>query len=117
MQNQIDLKQIDETAQAVRARTSIKPNVAIILGSGLNGLAESVQNAARIPFADLPHFPVSTVHGHTGQLVIGELEGQSVFVMQGRIHYFEGYSMAQITLPVRVMQRMGVKTLIVTNAA
>jgi purine-nucleoside phosphorylase len=117
MQNKIGLIEIDEAAQAVRSRTTTQPNVAIILGSGLNGLAESVQGAVRIPFSDLPHFPVSTVHGHTGQLVIGELEGQTVFVMQGRIHYYEGYPLAQITLPVRVMQRLGIKTLIVTNAA
>jgi len=117
MQTQIGLKQIDEAAQAVRARTSVQPQVAIILGSGLNDLADSVQNAVRIPFGDLPHFPVSTVHGHAGRLVIGELEGQNVFVMQGRIHYYEGYSLAQVTLPVRIMQRLGIGTLIVTNAA
>ncbi len=117
MNIQIGLKQIDETAQAIRGRAAVQPTVAIILGSGLNGLADSVQNAIRIPFADLPHFPVSTVQGHTGQLVIGELEGQTVFVMQGRIHYYEGYSLSQVTLPIRVMQRMGIQSLIVTNAA
>jgi purine-nucleoside phosphorylase len=91
--------------------------VAIILGSGLNGLADSVQKADTIPFGDLPHFPVSTVHGHAGRLVIGELEGQVVFVMQGRIHFYEGYTMNQVTLPIRVMQRLGIGTMVVTNAA
>ncbi len=117
MQTFFQLEQFDETAQAVRARTLYRPRVAIILGSGLNGLADSVQKADIIPFGDLPHFPVSTVHGHAGRLVIGELEGQTVFVMQGRIHFYEGYSMNQVTLPIRVMQRLGIESLIVTNAA
>jgi purine-nucleoside phosphorylase len=117
MQMYIPLSQIDDAVQTVQKRTSHKPHVAIILGSGLNGLAESVQNADRIPYGEIPHFPVSTVMGHAGQFVIGDLEGQPVLVMQGRIHYYEGYSMGQITLPVRVMQRMGIGTLIVTNAA
>jgi purine-nucleoside phosphorylase len=89
----------------------------MILGSGLNALADAAKNAQIIPFRDLPHWPLSTVTGHSGQLVIGELEGWTVFIMQGRVHYYEGYSMAQITLPVRVMQRLGIETLIVTNAA
>jgi purine-nucleoside phosphorylase len=111
------LEQIDEVVKAIQARTSYRPRVAIILGSGLNGLAESVEKPDMIPFGDLPHFPVSTVLGHAGRLVIGTLEGQTVFVMQGRIHFYEGYSMAQVTLPVRVMQRLGIEILIVTNAA
>ena len=117
MQTFFTLAQFDEVVAAIRARTSYKPTVALILGSGLNGLADSVQKADVIPFGDLPHFPVSTVHGHAGRLVIGELEGQTVFVMQGRIHYYEGYSMNQVTLPIRVMQRLGIGSLIVTNAA
>ncbi len=117
MQTFFTLAQFDEVAAAIRARTSYKPTVALILGSGLNGLADSVQKADVIPFGDLPHFPVSTVHGHAGRLVIGELEGQTVFVMQGRIHYYEGYSMNQVTLPIRVIQRLGIGSLIVTNAA
>jgi purine-nucleoside phosphorylase len=91
--------------------------VGIILGSGLNDLADSVQQAVRIPYSDLPNFPVSTVHGHAGRFVVGELEGKPVFVMQGRIHYYEGYTMGQVTLPVRVMQRLGIPSLVVTNAA
>ena len=111
------LEQIDEVVKAIQARTSVRPRVSIILGSGLNRLAESVEKPDLIPFGDLPHFPVSTVLGHAGRLVIGTLEGQTVFVMQGRIYFYEGYSMAQVTLPVRVMQRLGIEILIVTNAA
>lgn len=117
MISHFSLEQIDETVKALQAQTSRRPRVAIILGSGLNDLAESVQKPDIIPFGDLPYFPVSTVFGHSGRLVIGELEGQTIFVMQGRIHFYEGYSMAQVTLPVRVMQRLGVEVLIVTNAA
>ena len=117
MTTYITLEQIDQAADAVRTRTSYRPRVGLILGSGLNGLADSVQKADIIPYADLPNWPISTVHGHTGRLVIGELDGQIVLVMQGRIHFYEGYSMSQITLPVRVMQRLGLEMLIVTNAA
>lgn len=113
----ITLEQIDEVTTAIRALAQVKPRVAMILGSGLNGLADAVQNARIIPFGDLPHWPVSTVQGHSGRLVLGTLEDQPVFVMQGRVHFYEGYSMQQVTLPVRVMQRLGVEALIVTNAA
>jgi purine-nucleoside phosphorylase len=113
----LTLQQIDEAADAVRRRTSYKPRVALILGSGLNGLADSVQKADIIPFGELPHMPISTVPGHMGRLVIGELEGQTVFVMQGRIHFYEGYTMGQVTLPIRIMQRLGIEMLFVTNAA
>lgn len=117
MQNYISLAQIDETVQKIKSRTSIQPIAGIILGSGLNGLADSVQKEVHIAYSDLPNFPVSTVHGHVGRFVIGELEGKPVLVMQGRIHYYEGYTMGQVTLPVRVMHRLGVKSLFVTNAA
>lgn len=113
----ITLEQIDEAADAIRKRSSYKPRVALILGSGLNGLAEAVEKADMIPFGDVPHMPVSTVHGHVGRLVIGELEGQPVFVMQGRIHFYEGYRMDEVTLPIRIMQRLGIEMLFVTNAA
>ncbi|HLA06290.1 MAG TPA: purine-nucleoside phosphorylase [Anaerolineales bacterium] len=113
----VTLEQIDQAADTIRTRTSYRPRVGIILGSGLNALADSVQQADVIPFGELPNWPVSTVQGHSGRLVIGELEGQSVLVMQGRIHYYEGYSMSQITLPVRVMLRLGLEIMIVTNAA
>lgn len=117
MQQYLDLAQIDEAAQAVRARMRHKPRVGMILGSGLNGLAEAVEDADRIPFGELPYFPVSTVEGHAGRLVIGLLEGRPVFVMQGRIHFYEGYGINRVTLPVRVMKRLGIETLFVTNAA
>jgi purine-nucleoside phosphorylase len=117
MQNFISLAQIDATAQAIKKQISIQPLTGIILGSGLNDLADSVQQAVHIPYRDLPNFPVSTVHGHAGRFVIGELEGKPVLVMQGRIHYYEGYTMGEVTLPVRVMQRMGILNMIVTNAA
>lgn len=113
----ITLKQIDEVADAIRKRTKQKPVVGLILGSGLGGLADAVEGADVIPFGDLPHWPTSTVLGHTGRLVIGTLQGKCVIVMQGRIHFYEGYSMSQVTLPVRVMKRLGVETLVVTNAA
>lgn len=117
MVSQFSIEQIDETVQAIRKRTARQPRQAIILGSGLNSLAEAVQEAESIPFAELPHFPLSTVAGHSGRLVIGTLENTNVLVMQGRAHYYEGYSMAQVTLPVRVMQRLGIEILIITNAA
>lgn len=113
----LTLAQFDQIADIIRGRISIKPQVGMILGSGLGPLAEAVEQAVRIPYEELPPWPVSTITGHHGQLVIGGLEGQDVLVMQGRAHYYEGYSMAQFGLPVRVMQRLGVKTLIVTNAA
>ncbi len=117
MYQTITLDQIKETAAVVRGRLNVAPRVGLILGSGLNALAESVENARIIPFRELPHWPLSTVMGHSGQLVSGELEGQPVFVLQGRVHYYEGYSMAQVTLPVRVMQMLHIEILIVTNAA
>jgi purine-nucleoside phosphorylase len=113
----VTLQEIDQAAEAVRGHSSHQPRVGLILGSGLNDLANSVEKADIVPFGDLPHWPRSTVEGHAGRLVIGELEGQSVLVMQGRVHYYEGYSMSQITLPVRVMKRLGLEMLFVTNAA
>jgi len=117
MTTYVTLEQIDQAADAIRSRTSYRPRAGLILGSGLNQLADSVQNAVIIPYGDLPNWPVSTVQGHAGRLVIGELEGRTVLVMQGRIHYYEGYSLSQITLPVRVMLRLGLEMMFVTNAA
>jgi purine-nucleoside phosphorylase len=113
----ITLEQIDEAAHAIRARVTDLPEIGLILGSGLGGLADAVENATLIPFGELPNWPVSTVPGHHGRLVIGKLEGHRVMVMQGRAHFYEGYGMDHVTLPVRVMQRLGIKILIVTNAA
>jgi purine-nucleoside phosphorylase len=117
MSTHFSISQFDEAANVVRARTKRQPLIAMILGSGLNGIAEAVQSPDIIPFAELPYFSTSTVVGHVGRLVIGELEQKAVMVMQGRVHFYEGYTMAQVTLPIRVMQRLGVQTLIVTNAA
>src|SRR5512135_3443996 len=113
----VTLEQIDQAADTIRKRTSYRPRVGLILGSGLNSLTDSIKKPALLPYADLPHWPISTVEGHVGRLVIGELEGQTVLAMQGRIHFYEGYSMSQITLPVRVMLRLGLEMVFVTNAA
>jgi purine-nucleoside phosphorylase len=117
MSEGISLAQIDQIAQAIRPRLPFKPRVAIILGSGLGSLAEAIDDSTNIPYGEIPSWPVSTVIGHQGRLVAGKLESCKVVVMQGRVHYYEGYSMAQVTLPVRVFQRLGVEILIVTNAA
>jgi purine-nucleoside phosphorylase len=106
-----------EAANFIRSRTEHEPTIGLILGTGLNPLAEEVQRADVIPYSDIPHFPVSTVEGHVGRLIIGELEGQEILVMQGRAHYYEGYSPQRTVLPIRVMQLLGIGTLIVTNAA
>jgi purine-nucleoside phosphorylase len=117
MSNFVTLQDIDRAADAIRTRISIKPEIGMILGSGLGDLADSVENAVVIPNSQIPCWPLSTVHGHKGRLVIGQLEGVNVIVLQGRTHFYEGYSMGQITLPVRVMQRLGCDKLVVTNAA
>lgn len=111
------IQEIDQATGTVRSRISVKPRVAMILGSGLGDLANAVRDAVIIPYADIPGWPVSTVQGHAGRLVIGKLFNQYVAVMQGRAHYYEGYSMAQVGFPVRVFQRLGVEVMVVTNAA
>ena len=113
----IELNQIDEAADVIRERISVQPRVGMILGSGLGSLAEAVEGAVILPYGEIPGWPVSTVEGHQGQLVIGALENQNVLIMQGRSHFYEGYSMAEIGFPVRVMQRLGIDIFIVTNAA
>ncbi len=110
-------RHFEESADVIRQRTLHRPRIGLILGSGLGSLADEVAEASTIPFAEVPHFPQATVEGHSGRLVIGRLAGKTVLVMQGRIHYYEGYTMEEVVLPVRVMQALGVKTLIVTNAA
>ncbi len=111
------LKNIQESADYIKKQCSQKPVIAIILGSGLGDLANHIENSARVAYSQIPHFPVSTVKGHAGQLVIGELEGKVVLAMQGRFHYYEGYPMTDVTYPIRVMKQLGIKQLIVTNAA
>jgi purine-nucleoside phosphorylase len=114
---QVNLEMIDGVAGVVRTKIKIQPRIGLILGTGLGRLAEAIQQPTLIPYSELPGWPLSTVQGHAGRLVIGSLDGQSLLVMQGRIHFYEGYDMAQVTLPVRVMQRLGIEILIVTNAA
>jgi purine-nucleoside phosphorylase len=117
MKEFITLDEIDQVVASVRKHTSQQPRVGFVLGSGLGGLADMVENADKIPYHSLPFWPASTVQGHVGQLVVGDLMGVKAIVQQGRAHFYEGYSMAEVTLPIRVMQRMGVEILIVTNAA
>jgi purine-nucleoside phosphorylase len=109
--------QASAAAAYIRARASIAPRIGIVLGSGLGAFAEKVEEATAIPFSDIPHFPQSTVPGHSGRLVIGKLDGVPVAVMQGRVHAYEGYTSEQVTFPIRVLGQLGVKTLVVTNAA
>ena len=106
-----------EAADFIRSRTECRPTIGLILGTGLNPLAEEVRRADVISYGEIPHFPVSTIEGHVGRLVIGELESQEILVMQGRAHHYEGYSPQHTVLPIRVMQLLGIGTLIVTNAA
>ena len=107
---------VAETAAYLQAKIKEAPAIGCILGSGLGDLAEEVEDAVVIPYESIPHFPVSTVEGHAGQLVFGSLGGKSVVMMKGRFHYYEGYTMQQVTYPVRVMKALGVTHLIVTNA-
>ena len=107
----------EAAAAAIRDVTAISPKTGLVLGSGLSPLADGVEDPVSFPYGELPYFPESTVSGHAGQLVLGYLEDQPVVVMQGRAHYYEGYSMAEVTFPVRVMQLLGIERLIVTNAA
>ena len=117
MSEYLSYQEIDAATSAVRARLSIIPEIALILGSGLGELADSVENASIIPTNEIPFWPVSTVPGHKGRLVIGKLEGKQVLVLQGRTHFYEGHPISKIGLPIRVMQRLGIKTLILTNAS
>jgi purine-nucleoside phosphorylase len=117
MKEYFSLEEIDQAAVAVRERTNQQPKIGLILGSGLGGLADLVEQSDVIAYQDIPNWPTSTVMGHQGRLVIGSLMGAPVLVQQGRAHFYEGYSMAAVTLPVRVMQRLGIECLIVTNAA
>lgn len=111
------LKQIQETASFIKARICHTPETAVILGSGLGKLVDDITDIQVIEYKDIPNFPVSTVEGHSGQLIFGKLGGQSVMAMKGRFHFYEGYSMKEVTFPVRVMHELGIKTLFVSNAA
>jgi purine-nucleoside phosphorylase len=108
---------IDEAAAFIRTTTDIRPEIGLILGSGLGVLGDELEDAVTIPYEDIPHFPISTVEGHAGELLIGKLQGRSVVLMRGRFHMYEGYEPERTALPVRVMKELGVTTLLVTNAA
>ncbi|MFW6279003.1 MAG: purine-nucleoside phosphorylase [Bacillota bacterium] len=111
------MEELNNILTYLNDKFSRKPELGLILGSGLGVLAEEIKNPQVIEYEAIPDFPVSTVEGHEGKFVLGELEGKTVIAMQGRFHYYEGYSMQEIVLPVRVFQKLGVKKLIVTNAA
>jgi len=113
----VTLKMIDEAVKAIRSFSNKKPKIGLILGSGLGDFAESVSPADYIHYSKIPNWPQSTIQGHKGRLVIGDLEDQPVMIMQGRAHYYEGYPMVMVGFPIRVMIRLGVEVLIVTNAA
>lgn len=109
--------QIQEALQFIRTKTIINPRFGIILGTGLSALADEIEVEIAIPYRDIPHFPVSTVQSHKGQLVFGTLNGQKVVAMAGRFHYYEGYSMKEVTFPVRVLKLLGIERLFISNAA
>lgn len=112
------LEQIEFTTQSILDKTNnFKPEVGIILGTGLGGLVKEITVEYSIPYNEIPNFPVSTVEGHSGKLIFGELSGKKVMAMQGRFHFYEGYNMHQVTFPVRVMKAIGIKTLVVSNAS
>jgi purine-nucleoside phosphorylase len=108
---------IKESAAYVKGVAGVKPSFGIILGSGLGGLAKKIKVKATIPYEDIPNFPVSTVKGlHAGNLILGELSGKQVVAMEGRVHYYEGYTLEQVTFPIRVMKALGARSLILTSA-
>jgi len=110
------IKQITQSIDFIRTKTDTVPEAAIICGTGMGQLGDEVENGLKIPYRQIPHFPISTVETHKGYLVLGELEGKKVVIMQGRFHRYEGYSLQQVTFPVRVMKVLGAPTLIITNA-
>ncbi len=114
----IDLKaKITESVEFINQKSNIKPKIAIILGTGLGRLVEDIKEKEIIPYSDIPNFPISTVQGHGGNLVLGKLENKEVVAMQGRFHYYEGYNLKEVTFPVRVMKKLGADVIIISNAA
>ncbi len=111
------LETIKQTADYLASKISDVPNTAIILGTGLGELAREITDREEIPYSEIPNFPVSTVEGHSGKLIVGKLGGKRVLAMQGRFHYYEGYNMKQVTFPIRVFKALGVEYLFVSNAA
>jgi len=113
----IMLETIKQTSDYLKNKIGEIPSTAIILGTGLGELANEIDNKTEIPYSEIPNFPISTVEGHSGKLIIGTLGGKRILAMQGRFHFYEGYSMKEVTFPVRVFQALGVKYLFVSNAA
>lgn len=111
------LERIEEAASYIASRSSIRPEIGLILGSGLGVLADSLEEAVTVHYSDIPHFPVSTVEGHAGELLLGKIGGRPVLLMKGRFHMYEGYQGETVTFPIRVMQKLGITGLLVTNAA
>ena len=111
------LEKINQSADYLRSKVADMPEIAIILGTGLGSLVDHITDKLYIPYKEIPNFPISTVEGHSGNLIFGKLGGKRVMAMQGRFHYYEGYNMKEVTFPVRVMQVLGIKTLLVSNAA
>lgn len=111
------LSKIAETAGFIKSRVNDLPQIAIILGTGLGALVDNIENALFIPYSEIPNFPISTVEGHSGNLIFGFLGGKRIMAMQGRFHYYEGYDMKEVTFPIRVMKALGIETLFVSNAA
>lgn len=111
------LQKIDEAVQYIKSRSALKPEVGLILGSGLGVLADSLEEAVTIHYSDIPHFPVSTVEGHAGEMLLGKIGGRPVLLMKGRFHFYEGYGNETTTFPIRVMKALEIGLLLVTNAA
>jgi purine-nucleoside phosphorylase len=111
------LKKIVDATDYISGQSNIRPAVGIILGSGLGGLVTDIADRVEIPYGDIPHFPVSTVEGHHGRLILGRMQGRPVVAMAGRFHYYEGFPMQQVTFPIRVMKALGIHTLLISNAA
>ena len=112
-----EFERVEAAAKFIHRQTKLRPKIALVLGSGLGAFADEFSSAKKIPYAKIPHFPQSTAIGHAGQLVLGKVDGVDVAGMQGRVHLYEGYSPQQVVFPIRVFARMGVKAVILTNAA
>ncbi len=117
MEKQFSRQDYDQIATFIAQQTQHRPKVALVLGSGFSAFAEAIEDADVLPYGQIPNFARSSVEGHSGQLVVGVLDGHTVMVMQGRVHYYEGFSMDEVTLPIRVMRAFGIETLILSNAA
>lgn len=113
----LNIEKLQQTVAFIQSKTSVKPSVGIILGSGLGGLVDDLEVATSLSYEEIPNFPVSTVKGHGGKLLFGKLNGKEVVMLSGRFHYYEGYSMQEVTFPVRVMKLLGAEMLMVSNAA